>query len=85
MKFLMHQMFSYGQTNKQPNHTYNDKKHSVTTMSDCVYVIYILTIPKYHQVSDMRCTLVDNYIVDHSDVLGASPVGAAPTTSSFST
>ena len=29
--------------------------------------------------------LVGNEIVDHSDVVGASPVGAAPTTSSFST
>ena len=26
-----------------------------------------------------------NKIADHSDVVGASPVGAAPTTSSFST
>ena len=26
-----------------------------------------------------------NNIVDHSDVVGAAPVGAAPTTSSFST
>ena len=26
-----------------------------------------------------------NKIVDHSDVVGATPVGAAPTTSSFST
>ena len=26
--------------------------------------------------------LVGNYIVDHSDVVGASPIGAAPTTSS---
>ena len=37
------------------------------------------------QVSNIRCTLVDNKIVDHSDVVGASPVGAAPTISSFST
>ena len=29
--------------------------------------------------------LVGSRIVDHSDVVGASPVGAAPTTSSFST
>ena len=36
----------------------------------------------YVQVSNIRRTLV---IVDHSDVVGASPVGAAPTTSSFST
>ena len=39
----------------------------------------------YRQVSNIRGTLVGNYIVDHSDVVGASPVGAAPTTSSFST
>ena len=39
----------------------------------------------YRQVSNLRRTLVDNNIVDHSDVVGASPVGAAPTTSSFST
>ena len=40
---------------------------------------------EYRQVSNIRCTLVDNKIVDHADVVGASPVGAAPTTSSFST
>ena len=39
----------------------------------------------YRQVSDIRRTLVGNKIVDYSDVVGASPVGAAPTTSSFST
>ena len=39
----------------------------------------------YRQVSIIRHTLVDNKIVDHSDVVGASPVGAGPTTSSFST
>ena len=40
---------------------------------------------KYRQVSNISRTLVDNKIVDHSDVVRASPVGAAPTTSSFST
>ena len=39
----------------------------------------------YRQVSNIRRTLQGNKIVDHSDVVGASPVGAAPTTSSFST
>ena len=39
----------------------------------------------YRQVSNIRCTLVANKIVDHSDAVGASPVGAAPTTSLFST
>ena len=43
----------------------------------------------YREVSNIRRTLVGNKIVDHSDenedVVGAAPVGAAPTTSSFST
>ena len=39
----------------------------------------------YRKTSNIRRTLGDNIIVDHSDVVGASPVGAAPTTSSFST
>ena len=39
----------------------------------------------YIQVSKIKGTLVDNKIVDHSAVVGAPPVGAAPTTSSFST
>ena len=38
----------------------------------------------YRKTSNIRRTLVGNKIVDHSDVVGASPVGAAPTTSSFS-
>ena len=38
----------------------------------------------YLKTSNIRHTL-GNKIVDHSDVVGASPVGAAPTTSSFST
>ena len=39
----------------------------------------------YRQASNIRRMSVDNKLVDHSDVVGASPVGAAPTTSSFST
>ena len=39
----------------------------------------------YHQVSNIRRNLVGDKIVDHSDVVGASPVGVTPTTSSFST
>ena len=37
---------------------------------------------EYHKTSNMSCTLVDNKFVDHSDVFGALPVGAVPTTSS---
>ena len=39
----------------------------------------------YRITSNISRTLVGNEIVDDSDVVGASPVGAAPTTSSFST
>ena len=39
----------------------------------------------YRQVSNIRRALVGNKFVDHSDVVGVSPVGTAPTASSFST
>ena len=39
----------------------------------------------YGKTSNISRTLVGNKIVDDSDVVGAAPVGAAPTTSSFST
>ena len=41
--------------------------------------MFYLEIAFYRQVSNIRRTLEGNKIVDHSDV------GAAPTTSSFST
>ena len=41
-------------------------------------------ISKYRKISNIRRILVDNKIVDHSGVVGASPNGAAPTTFSFS-
>ena len=40
---------------------------------------------QYRKTSNISRTLVVNKIVDNSDVVEASPVGAAPTTSSFST
>ena len=47
--------------------------------------IYVEFVSKYHQTSDVRRILVGNKIVHHSDVVGASPIGAAPTTSQFLT
>ena len=47
---------------------------------------YFISCPgerRYCQTSNIKCTLTGNKIVDHSDVVGASPVGAAPITSSF--
>ena len=40
---------------------------------------------KYRQTSNINHTLLGNKMVHHSDIIGASPVGAAPTKSSFST
>ena len=56
-------------------------------IQDCVLLSMII-IPieiTYRKTSNMSRTLVGNKIVDNSDVVGASPVGAAPTASSFST
>ena len=52
----------------------------------CIFFNFsTLMYSRYHQTSDISCTSVDNKIVDHSDVVGALPVSAAPTTPSFST
>ena len=45
----------------------------------------ILFYSDYHQICNISCILLGNTFFDHSDVVGASPVGDAPTTSSFST
>ena len=39
----------------------------------------------YRKTPNVSRTFVGSKIVDNTDVVGASPVGAAPTTSSFST
>ena len=45
----------------------------------------IVDFSKYRQTSNISGTLAGNKIVDHSDVVRSTPVGAAPTTSLFST
>ena len=53
-----------------------------------ITVLYMFRINAWlicHMLIYYRKTLLGNKIADHSDVVGASPVGAAPTTSSFST
>ena len=47
--------------------------------------VSLLPIIAYRKTSNISHTLVCTKIVDHSDVVGASPVGAAPTTSSYLT
>ena len=48
-------------------------------------LLWYFVASDYRQVSNISRTLAGNNIVDHSDVVGASPAGAAPTTSSVST
>ena len=48
-------------------------------------VLMNLILIIYRKTSNISHTLVGNEIVDHSDAVGASPVGAAPTASSLST
>ena len=50
--------------------------------NDIFLLIEINMHNAYYQISYINRTLVGDEIVDHSDVVGASPVGAAPTTSS---
>ena len=44
---------------------------------------YLVNYIDYHQTFNISRPSLGNKIVDNSDVVGASPVGAAPTTFSF--
>ena len=50
-----------------------------------IYIYASFHHNEYRQTSNISRTFVSNKIVDHSAVVGASPTGAAPTTSSFLT
>ena len=60
-------------------------KFEITNGNIIVLTQEELPMTLYRKVSNISRTLVGNKIVDHSYVVGAPPVGAAPTTSSFST
>ena len=68
----------------QSGHSYAHDIFVMLTMTKHKPHIFVAQ-KHYRQTSNMSHTLVGCIIVDHSDVVGASPVGAAPTTSSFST
>ena len=50
-----------------------------------MFIYHTSKIYYYREASNIWGTLEGNEIVDPADEVGASPVGAAPTTSSFST
>ena len=55
-------------------------------VSHCIHTFQVLVHSvNYRQTSNISRILVGDIIVDHSDVVGPSHVGAAPTTSAFST
>ena len=58
--------------------------HCLLHLDLSFYHLHSWTSKMYRKTSNISHTL-GNKIVDQSDVVGASPVGAAPTTSSFST
>ena len=66
------------------NHRHGRKYEESSVFSTLSRLHYVYTIYTYRQISNIKRTLVGNMIVDHSGVVGASPVGAAPSTSSFS-
>ena len=51
----------------------------------CTYAKSWPNLAIYCEVSNISRTSIGNEIVDHTDLVGSSPVGAAPTPSSFST
>ena len=50
-----------------------------------LFSFHAYSVSNYRKTSNISRTLAGNKIVDNSDVDGASPVGAAPTTLSFPT
>ena len=57
--------------------TINKKNFTICT----ILVLRNNTNYNYRKISDISRTLVGKKILNHSDVVGAAPVGAAPSTS----
>ena len=55
------------------------------SVAKCSLNFELIVAYYYRKPANIRRTLVSNNMVDHSDVVGASLVGVAPTTSSFLT
>ena len=71
--------------------SYDSHSASQVTLNDmsalisvCIICSFLPLPAKQRQTFNNRTALADR-IVDHSDLVGPSPVGSGPTTSSFST
>ena len=82
IKFKIHNGLSFPRTHLCNKERHIERWHKwyqkVSTLASIDYC------SNYHQTSNKGRTLVRNKLADYSDV-GASPVGAAPTTSAFPT
>ena len=65
--------------------THNKSHHHAADARAMMMIWYIATMMTYRQTSYISRILIDNELIDHSDVVRASPVDAAPTTYSFAT
>ena len=72
-------IYVYGNTSPVSLNKFHCDRNPYTI--ECCYDM----VEYYCKTSNISHTLVGKKFVDNSDVVGASPVGAAPTTSSFST
>ena len=66
-------------------HTLRPSQNGRHFVEGLIFFKLIFFVERCYILIEILLNLVGNKIVDHSDVVGASPVGAAPTTSSFST
>ena len=90
MALLLHSMHAYIlhtiETNKNFLYIFRKEPPLCWLIGISIFPAYIVQGEIYYRkTSNISRTLVGNKTVDNSDVVGASPVGAAPTTSSFST
>ena len=60
---------------------YIDNSMSADALPLCVARASAEIFVTHRQTSNIRSNLVGNELADHSDVVGASPVGAAPSIS----
>ena len=83
---MMHEVCQYNQTlTAKPWFTAYLHACDLDGKSMYIWIAkYFIATFDYHQFSNISRTL-GNKFVEYSDLVGASPVGAAPTTSSFLT
>ena len=80
---IRHQAITWANVDPDLCHHMASSSHNELIAKMCLKITHFNE--NYRQISNISRILAGNKFVDHSDVVGASPVGAAPTTSSFST